>query len=136
MDSSSLLKLISPPLDSVLASSLFAEFLDLERRFVLGDWEPATLNGGQFAEIAARIIYHIDSANLNRRKPFDDCMKYVEEDKGVLKHASPIGELRCICVRPCAPFTNSALKEGRYTSIQITRQTSLTRCSLSPRRGG
>jgi hypothetical protein len=89
MDAPSLLKQISPPLDSILAASLLSEFLDLERRFVLGDWEPATLNGGQFAEIAARIIYHMDAGNLNRRKSFDECLKYIEEDKGVLNHAFP-----------------------------------------------
>lgn len=52
---------ISPPLDQQLAELLIEEFTSLERRCFLGDWEPATLDGGQFAEIASRIIYHIDS---------------------------------------------------------------------------
>src|SRR6185437_1840320 len=78
---------VSPPLDNQLAESLIKEFLDLERRFVLADWEPATLNGGQFAEIAARIIYHIDATNPNRRKSVDDCLGYVEDEKN--QHAFP-----------------------------------------------
>ena len=74
----SLVAQISPPLDRSLATTLLTEFVDLERRFTLGDWEPATLNGGQFAEVASRIIYHIDSGTLNPRKSLDSCLNYVE----------------------------------------------------------
>ncbi len=89
MDPAHLMAQISPPLDGELAGSLIREFLDLERRFVLGDWEPATLNGGQLAEIASRIIYHIDSGNLNRRKDVNDCLGYIEDDKNSNTHAFP-----------------------------------------------
>lgn len=74
---------IAPPIDTVLAESLIQEFINIERRYVLGDWEPATLDGGQFAEIAGRIVYHIDTANLNRRKGLDACLDYIEEEKNV-----------------------------------------------------
>lgn len=89
MDATSLIAQISPPLDKVLAEALVSEFLDLERRFVLGDWEPATLNGGQFAEVASRIVYHTDSGNLNRTKGVDPCLKYVEDDKNANAHSFP-----------------------------------------------
>src|SRR5574341_1361239 len=86
MDSTSLIDQIVPPLDKPLAEALIAEFLNVERRFVLGDWEPTTLDGGQFAEIAARIVYHIDSKNLNRNRKLDDCLKYVEDEKNANSH--------------------------------------------------
>lgn len=89
MDATALLAQLCPPLGRDLVKSLIDEFLDLERRFVLGDWEPATLNGGQFAEVAARIIYHIDSGNLNRRKGVDDCLGYVEDARNSNPHAFP-----------------------------------------------
>ena len=89
LDSTNFISKISPPLDQVLATSLVSEFLDLERRFVLGDWEPATLNGGQFAELASRIVYHVDSGNLNRTKGVDPCLKYVEDEKNSNSHAFP-----------------------------------------------
>lgn len=89
MDGAGLIKEISPPLDEQLAGALISEFIDLERRFVLGDWEPATLNGGQFAEIASRIVYHVDSGNLNRRKGVDPCLKYVEDDNNSNDHSFP-----------------------------------------------
>lgn|SRR5574341_125004 len=89
MDSTSLIDQIVPPLDKPLAEALIAEFLNVERRFVLGDWEPTTLDGGQFAEIAARIVYHIDSKNLNRNRKLDDCLKYVEDEKNANSHNFP-----------------------------------------------
>jgi hypothetical protein len=72
---------LSPPLDHLLASQLLDEFISAERRFIQRDWEPAELDGGQFAEIAARILYHQDSGNLNHTKEFNECLKYIDDDK-------------------------------------------------------
>ncbi len=71
---------LCPPLDGKLVELLVDEFVSQEKRYVLGDWEPAELDGGQFAEIASRIIYHVDSGNLNLRKGVDGCLKYIEND--------------------------------------------------------
>lgn len=59
----------------------------MERRYIQRDWEPAELDGGQFAEVLARILYHMDSGNLNQSKEFDDCLKYVEDDRTQNQHA-------------------------------------------------
>lgn len=72
---------ISPPIDSLLANQLMDEFISLERRFIQRDWEHAELDGGQFCEIQARILYHQDSGNLNQTKSFDDCCKYIENEQ-------------------------------------------------------
>jgi hypothetical protein len=89
VDAAALLKELAPPLDALLAEQLIQEFIDAERRYALGDWEPATLDGGQFAEIAARIVYHIDSGNLNRTKDLNSCLKYVEDQANSNSHAFP-----------------------------------------------
>ena len=89
MDIDSLVAQISPPLDRSLATALLTQFVDLERRFVVGDWEPATLNGGQFSEVASRIIYHLDSGTMNSRKSFDSCLAYVEDARNSNKHLFP-----------------------------------------------
>jgi hypothetical protein len=89
LDNAVLIASLSPPLDEVLVEALLREFVAIERRFVLGDWEPATLDGGQFCEIAARILYHVDSGNLNRTNSVDTCLQYVEDDKNSNSHAFP-----------------------------------------------
>lgn len=72
---------IAPPLDTLLATQLVDEFVSMERRYIQRDWEPAELDGGQFCEVLARALYHYDSGNLNQSKPFDDCLKYIEEER-------------------------------------------------------
>jgi hypothetical protein len=71
---------LAPPFDSLLATQLVDEFVSQERRYIQRDWEPAELDGGQFCEILARILYHQDSGTLNRDKKFDDCASYIEKD--------------------------------------------------------
>jgi hypothetical protein len=84
-----LLLSISPPLDRILADQLLDEFVSLERRYVLRDWEPAILDGGQFCEAASRLIYHQDSGRLDRRHSVDRCLRYVEDSAGTNSHAYP-----------------------------------------------
>lgn len=72
---------LSPPFDHMLTTMLISEFVSMEQRFIQRDWEPAELDGGQYCEVLARILYHIDSTNLNYTKSFDDCIKYLEQDQ-------------------------------------------------------
>jgi hypothetical protein len=58
---------------------LLNEFESLEKRYVLCDWGPATLDGGQFAEAAARILYHQDSGNLKHTRTVNKCLEYIED---------------------------------------------------------
>jgi hypothetical protein len=75
-----LLAQISPPLDNFLADQLLEEFISMERRYIQSDWEPAELDGGQFAEVLARVIYHMDSGNLSPGKDFSECLAFVEDE--------------------------------------------------------
>jgi hypothetical protein len=85
VEKAALVSQISPPLDHFLATQLVDEFVSMERRFIQRDWEPTELDGGQFCEILARILYHMDSGNLNRTRDFSDCLTYIEND--VNQHA-------------------------------------------------
>lgn len=81
VEQSALVANLSPPLEKSLVVRLIEEFVSLERRYVLRDWEPAELDGGQFAEILARILYHADSENLDLTRGVDDSLKYIEADQ-------------------------------------------------------
>lgn len=80
---------LAATLDPILTTQLLAEYVSQERRYILGDWEPATLDGGQFVEAAARIVYHVDSGRLDRTKPVGECLTYVEDTTGRNNHAFP-----------------------------------------------
>ena len=82
VDQSTLIAKLAPPFHGDLARRLVEEFVSLERRFVLRDWEPAELDGGQFAEILGRAIYHVDSGTVNLSKDLNDCLSYIEDSTG------------------------------------------------------
>jgi hypothetical protein len=75
-----LLTQLAPPLDHLLTTQLLDEFVSIERRYIQRDWEPAELDGGQFGEVLARIIYHQDSGNLSRTKNLEECAGYIFND--------------------------------------------------------
>lgn len=77
---------VSPPINQNLSESLIDEFISIEKRYIQRDWEPAELDGGQFCEILSRILYHLDSLNLNLSKPVDDCLNYIENDSVTHNH--------------------------------------------------
>src|SRR5260370_33651774 len=81
VDKSTLVTQLAPPLDPQLTEQLVAEFISQEQRFIQRDWEPAPLDGGQFCEALARILYHMDSGNLNRDNDDDKCLKYAENEQ-------------------------------------------------------
>jgi hypothetical protein len=76
-----------PPLDKALTEAFVDEFISLEGRFIQRDWQPAQLDGEQFCEVLGRIIYHQDSGTLSPAKQFDECAKYVEDEKNQHTHA-------------------------------------------------
>lgn len=89
VDKQQLLEELVPPLDLRLTDQLLSEYVSQEKRYILGDWEPATLDGGQFVEAAARILYHKDSGKLDRRRKVKDCLEYVEDLRQLNKHCMP-----------------------------------------------
>lgn len=80
---------LCPPLDNKLTEQLLNEFVSIERRFALRDWEPATLDGGQFTEAASRIIYNVDSGTLNYKKSVGSCLDYIENQNNSNIHNYP-----------------------------------------------
>lgn len=81
MTPSELKAALGKEVDPQLAEQLIGEATSIEEAFLLRKWKYTELDGGRFAEIAARIIYSVDSGNLSRTKGVDDCLKYVDNEQ-------------------------------------------------------
>lgn len=46
--------------DPALAQQLVDSYTKMQKRYYVGDWKPAELDGGQFCEAVARAIYQVD----------------------------------------------------------------------------
>ncbi|MET9264133.1 hypothetical protein [Amycolatopsis sp. NPDC004079] len=82
-----LINLLGSATDETLASQLFEEAVKLEEAFALRKWQHTELDGGRFAEVAARIIYGVDSGKFNLSKGVDECLKYL--DNSNVRHLFP-----------------------------------------------
>ena len=71
IEKNQLVSFISPPINKTLAEKLVEKFVSVERRYIQCDWEPAELDGGQFAEVLAQLLHSLDSLNTNQNKGFD-----------------------------------------------------------------
>lgn len=78
MEPADLVAELSKAIDPTLAQQLVDETVANEEAFRLKRWSSAELNGGRFAEVAARIMYSVDSGNVNLTKSVDDCFRYIE----------------------------------------------------------
>jgi hypothetical protein len=74
-------------IDGTLALQLFAEAVDVEESFALKRWKYTELDGGRFAEVAARIIYSVDAQNVSLTRGVDECLKYIDNQS--VSHAFP-----------------------------------------------
>ncbi len=72
-------------IDPQLAEQLIDEATSIEEAFLLRRWKYTELDGGRFTEVAARIIYAVDSANLALTKGVDDCLRYIDNEQ-VIHH--------------------------------------------------
>ncbi len=68
-------------INQTLAEQLIEEARKLEESFLLKRWQHSELNGGRLAEVAARIIYSVDSGNVSLTKSVDDCLKYIDNNQ-------------------------------------------------------
>jgi hypothetical protein len=78
---STLISSLSGAVDPNLAKQLIEEAQALEESFLLKRWKYSELDGGRFAEVAARIIYAADSNNTSLTKSVDDCLKYIDNNQ-------------------------------------------------------
>ncbi|WP_375477546.1 hypothetical protein [uncultured Jatrophihabitans sp.] len=84
---------LAQAIDSVLAQQLIDEAVSIEETFSLRKWKYTELDGGRFAEVAARIVYASDSQNLSLKKGVDDCLKYVDNNQVSHSYPEPQGAI-------------------------------------------
>lgn len=80
--------LLSTTLDKADTESFIDEFIHIEKQFLLKQWKYTELNGGRFCELAARLLYRIDSGIVSPAKTVDDCLNYIVNEK--VSHRYPL----------------------------------------------
>ena len=63
-----LIKDLSSVVDSALATAVVESYIEMEQRFLAGDWGPAELNGGRLCEAVSRCLLQIDTDKISHSK--------------------------------------------------------------------
>lgn len=71
---------LSTIVDSNLAKSAVEDYIDMQQRFLAGDWKPTELNGGRLCEAVARCIHQLDTGSVTHSKlPGKICERLEDE---------------------------------------------------------
>lgn len=65
MTPESLAQELAKVVDISFAREAISAYIEIEQRFIAGDWSPAGLNGGRLCEAVARGIYQLDTGQVN-----------------------------------------------------------------------
>lgn len=66
---------LSAVIDPTLAKQVVESYVEMERRFLAGDWQPAELNGGRFCEAVSRCVHQLDIGTVTHAHSPGDVRK-------------------------------------------------------------
>jgi hypothetical protein len=73
-------------IDPAFADAIIESYVEMQQRFLAGDWKPSELDGGRLCEAVARAIYQMDSGTITHSQlPKDICEK-VEDERNLRPH--------------------------------------------------
>jgi hypothetical protein len=63
-----LVQQLSANIDPYLASAAIESYVEMQQRFLAGDWKPAELDGGRLCEAVSRCLLQLDTGSIDHRK--------------------------------------------------------------------
>ena len=67
---------LSAIVDPALAKAAVESYVEMQQRFLAGDWKPAELDGGRLCEAVARCVYELDTTTVTHSQlPNTICVK-------------------------------------------------------------
>src|SRR5215213_363171 len=75
---------LSTIVDPSLARAVVENYVEMQQRFLAGDWKPAELDGGRLCEAVARCVHQLDTGSVTHSKlPGKICERLEDESPGV-----------------------------------------------------
>ncbi len=73
-------------LESSLAKAAVESYIEMQRRFIAGDWKPAELDGGRLCEAVARCVHQLDTGVVTLSKLPGKICQRLEDENPALCH--------------------------------------------------
>ena len=87
---------LAKAIDPALADAVVTSYIEMQQRFLAGDWQPTELDGGRLCEAVARACYQLDSGTVTHSQlPKELCDK-IEDEQNLRQHNLDIKDRRHI----------------------------------------
>lgn len=84
-------------LDPANATAVVESYVQMQQRFLAGDWQPSELDGGRLCEAVARCCYQLDSGTVTQSQLPNELCGKIEDVPNQHKHALGPQERTHIC---------------------------------------
>jgi hypothetical protein len=83
--------------DPAFATAIVESYVEMQQRFLAGDWQPAELDGGRLCEAVSRALYQLDTTTVTHSQlPRELCEK-IEDETNSRSHILTLPDRTHIC---------------------------------------
>jgi hypothetical protein len=86
LTTSQLITELSKIVDPELARLAVENYVEMQKRFLAGDWKPSELNGGAVCESISRCLYQLDTSRVAHKKSVKEIRDYLIDEKNTHPH--------------------------------------------------
>lgn len=83
--------------DPTLAGAVVTSYVEMQQRFLAGDWQPTELDGGRLCEAVSRACYQLDSGTVTHSQLPKELCEKIEDEQGLRPHSLDIKDRHHIC---------------------------------------
>ena len=88
---------LSKNVDPLFASAVMDSYVEMQQRFIAGDWKPAELDGGRLCEGVARALYQLDCGHITHSDLPGKLCDLMEDFSDKRLHTLAEGDRRHLC---------------------------------------
>lgn len=83
--------------DRALAEAIVQSYVEMQQRYLAGDWQPTELDGGRLCEAVARACYQLDSGTITHSQLPKELCEKIEDERATRTHALDHADRIFIC---------------------------------------
>jgi hypothetical protein len=88
---------LSTAVDATFAQAIVESYVEMQQRFLAGDWKPAELDGGRLCEAVSRALYQLDSGVVTHSELPGTLCDWLEDFNKKRSHNLAEGDRRHLC---------------------------------------
>lgn len=97
MTTNDLITELGSVVDPTFAAAIVQSYVEMQQRFLAGDWKPAELDGGRLCEALARALYQLDTGTITHSQLPKELCEKIEDEKNLRPHNLGLADRTHLC---------------------------------------